>query len=124
MKKLLIIMMVLSLCSCNFMDKIVGTDYWEEVHIEPYAYYDSSNQMPRKFMKTARMIIYMTDSTDTKQCNVIWGDTCGFVPGELLYVRYERVHSPSAGGAGGWKGNLINRDENPTYVLYDTKAPR
>ena len=124
MKKLMILMMVLSLCSCNVMDKIVGTQYWEEVQIEPYAYYDSSHLMPKKFMVTDRTIVFMTDSTDTKQCNIIWGDTCGFVPGEMLYVRWHRVHSPSAPGTGGWKGTLINRDENPTYVLYGIKTPK
>lgn len=118
MKKLMILAIVLSICSCNVMDKITGTAYWEEVCIEPYAYYDSSHLMPKKFMKTARMMVYMTDSTNTRQCNIIWGDSCGFVPGEMLYVRWHQVHSPSA-GTRGWRTTLINRDEHLTYPIYD-----
>lgn len=118
MKNLLIVMLVLSLCSCNVMDKIAGTAYWDEVCIEKYARYDSSHLLPKKFMKTDRTIVFMTDSTNTRQCNIIWGDTCGFIPDEQLYVKYTRAHSPSS-GTGWWKGYLINRNENPTYVLYE-----
>ena len=112
------VLLTICLTSCNVWDKIAGTAYWDEVCIEPYAYYDSSNQMPRKFMKTARMIVYVTDSTNTKQCNIIWGDECGFIPGEMLYVRWHRAHSPSS-GTGGWKATLINHDEHLIYTLYE-----
>ena len=118
MKKLLILAIVLSLCGCSVMEKISNKPYWEEVCIEPYAYYDSCHQMPKKFMISARTMIYMTDSTNTMQCNIIWGDTCVFVPGEMLYVRWHRSHSPSTGTAG-WRATLINHKEQLTYHLYD-----
>ena len=65
MKKLLILAIVLSLCGCSVMEKISNKPYWEEVCIEPYAYYDSCHQIPKKFMISARTMIYMTDSGGT-----------------------------------------------------------
>ena len=118
MKKLMILAMVLSLCSCNVMNKIAGTQYWEEVCIEPYAKYDSSSAHHKQFLITPKMYVYVTDSTGACQYAVIWGDSCGFVPGEMLYVRWHRAHSPSS-GTGVWKATLINHDEHLIYTLYD-----
>ena len=110
-----LLMCVLSLMSCNVMDKIVGTKYWDEVIIEPYAHYDSSRLMPKRFMKGPQTILFVTDSTNSKQCCIIWGDSCLFKPNEMIYTKYKRAHAPGTGSAY-WKEYLISVDEQLTYI--------
>jgi hypothetical protein len=120
MKKLLlsiIVMCVLSLLSCSTWDKIVGTDYWNEECIERYAVYDSSNFIPKKWYHGQTMIVYMTDSTDTLCCAIIWGKECNFTPGEMLYIKAKRWHSPGT-GTPYWKEFLVNENQSLIYTIF------
>ena len=118
MKRVLIVLIVMCLfCSCSMMNTITGKEYWDEVCIEPYANFDSCQLLPKKFIQGQKSLVCMTDSTGTTQWNIIWGDECNFKPGEMLYVKYTRYHSPTS-GTGGWKGYLINENEHIVYTLF------
>ncbi len=113
----IILMCVLSLMGCTAWKKISGDEYWKQECVERHAVYDSSNLIPKKWHHGQTSRVYMTDSTDTIRCKVIWGDTCAFQPGEMLYIKYKRWHSPGS-GAPYWKEFLVNENQSLLYTLH------
>lgn len=105
------------LCSCNAMKKFAGVGYWEETCVEKLAVYDSMRLMPKRFIQGQKSMVFMTDSTNERVCAIIWGDSCDFKPGEMIYVKHARSHAPGTGTAY-WKPYLINKDEQLTYIIY------
>ena len=105
------------LSSCNALNKISGTKYWEEVCFEPYAYYDSSVAHRKQFLITPKTVVYVTDSTGTNQRVIIWGDQCKFQPGEMLKTKFVRSHSPSTGNSG-WRTILVDQHYHYSYDIF------
>ena len=117
MKNLFIVLCVLSLMSCSTWKKISGDGYWNQECIERYAMYDSSDFIPKKWFQAQTMIVFMTDSTDSICCAIIWANECDFTNGEMLYVKAKRWHSPGS-GTPYWKEFLVNEDQSILYTLF------
>ena len=114
---ILLIVALAILSSCNVMNTIVGTDYWNEVCFEDYAYYDSSGTYHKQWLIDSKTYVYVTDLTDERQCIVIWGDECKFTPGELLKIKWTRSHSATV-GTNGWRASLVDNHFHYSYHIF------